>query len=96
MKDLNEDHTLLKQITWMILWHEITWGETVTSPVKPRVILFWVEEHFKSFDHQHPLVTGTASSQKPCNMLALCPALLSGNTRRYLNIIYLQLHFEYL
>jgi len=66
MKDKDEDYTLFKQITLMVLWYEISWDETVTSPVKPRVILFWVEQYFKSFDHHHPLVTGTASSQKPC------------------------------
>lgn len=91
MKYLNEDHHLFEQITFMILWYEITCAETVTSPVKLRV-----EQHFKSFEHQHLLATATAFSQKPCNMLTVCPVLLLGNTRHYLNIIYLQLHFEYL
>lgn len=43
MKYLDEDHHLFEQITFMILWYEITCAETVTSPVKPRVILLCAE-----------------------------------------------------
>lgn len=68
MKDLDEDDHLFKQITSMILWHEITWGETVTSRVKLRVILFWVEHHFKSLDYQHCILTETLqlTGSVPC------------------------------
>lgn len=86
MKDMSKDLHLFEQITVTILWYEITWGEKVTSPVKPKVILFCIKQSFKSFDHQLPLVTGTAFSQKPYNLLALCIASWKYQTLSECNI----------